>query len=196
MGMTTPPRARLSPQEYVELEQELGAKHEYHDGRMFAMAGGSSAHALLPSNLAIEVGSRVRGTPCRVYSSDLRVVIETTGTATYPDLSVVCGDPQEAGPFRHSCINPAILFEVLSPGTERYDRGATFEQYRKLGTLREYVLVAQDAHAVDVFRLENGHWVLYELRGPEAVMELNSVGARVPLRDLYSGVRFEDADQG
>ena len=85
---------------------------------------------------------------------------------------------------------------MLSPGTERCDRGAKFEQYRKLGTLREYVLVAQDAHAVDVFRLENGHWVLYELRGPESVMELHSVDARVPLGDVYAGVRFKDADQG
>ena len=113
-----------------------------------------------------------------------------------PPLSVVCGDPQESAPFRHSCNNPTILFEVLSPGTERDDRGAKFEQYRKLGTLREYVLVAQDMRAVDVVRLENGHWVLYELRGPEAVMELASVGAGVPLGDVYAGVRFEDADRG
>ena len=123
-----------------------------------------------------------------------RVVIEAADMATYPDLSIVCGPDQEAKAFRHAITNPTVLIEVLSPSTERYDRGAKFEQYRKLESLREYVLISQDAMAVDLFRLENGRWVFHQMRGEDAMLSLASVGIEILLRDIYRGVNFEDAE--
>lgn len=194
--MATQPQTRLSPEEYVSLEEKLGEKHEYHDGQMFAMSGASSGHSRLQVNAIRQVDSRLPDGPCAVFSADFRVVIESADMAAYPDLSIVCGPVVPARRYKHSCTNPTVLFEVLSPGTERYDRGAKFEQYRKLESLREYVLISQHAMAVDLFRLENGHWVLYESRGPEAVVALTSVGIEIPMADLYRNVRFEDAEEG
>jgi Uma2 family endonuclease len=193
--MATLPQHRISPDEYVALEQQLGVKHEYHDGQVFAMSGASGTHSRLQVNITVEVGTRLRGTSCAAYSADFRVVIETGDLATYPDLSIVCGKVQRAKAFKHSCTNPTALIEVLSPSTERYDRGAKFEQYRKLDSLREYVLVSQHGIAVDLFRLENDHWVFYPIRGEEALLSLTSAGIEIPLRDIYRDVNFEDAEE-
>lgn len=193
MGTQTP--MRLSPEEYVVLEAKLREKHEYRDGQMFAMPGASGGHARLQVIAAAEIAVRLHESNCVPYSSNFRIVIEEARLATYPDLSVVCGPVVPAKRFKHSCTNPTLLLEVLSPSTERYDRGVKFEQYRKLETLREYVLISQHAMAVDLFRLENGHWVLYESRGPEAVLELSSIGVQIPMADLYRNVRFEDAEE-
>ena len=184
----------VSPEEYVELERKLGRKHEYCAGRMVEMPGASATHAQLQVHLTCCLDQREAGGRFSVYSSDFRIVIEVGNMATYPDLSIVCGPVRASQRYRHSCTNPTVLFEVLSPETERYDRGAKFEQYRKLESLREYVLVSQHAASVDLFRLENGHWVLYEVRGQEAVLELTSIGIEVPMADLYYNVRFEDAE--
>ena len=192
--MATQPMPRISPEEYVALEQKLGVKHEYHDGQMFAMAGGSRTHGSIQVNLTYSVVGALRGSPCKAYPSDVRVVIEVADMATYPDLSIVCGPDQEAKSFRHSITNPTVLIEVLSPGTERYDRGAKFEQYRKLDSLREYALLSQDAIAVDLFRIEDGRWVLHAMRGEDAVLSLASIGIEIPLSDIYHGVNFEDAE--
>ena len=122
-------------------------------------------------------------------------MVESADLATYPDLTIVCGPPQRAKAFKHSCTNPTVLIEILSPRTERYDRGAKFMQYRKLGSLREYVLVSQREAAVEVFRLDNGHWVLYESRGEGTVLSLTSAGVEIPLRSIYFNVPFEDAEE-
>ncbi|MSV31649.1 MAG: Uma2 family endonuclease [Bryobacterales bacterium] len=192
--MATQPLPRISPEEYVALEQKLGVKHEYHAGQMFAMAGVSLPHGRIQMNLAYRVTGALMDAPCSAYPSDVRVVIEAADMATYPDLSIVCGPDQPAKSFRHSITNPTVLIEVLSPSTERYDRGAKFEQYRKLESLREYVLISQDAMAVDLFRLENGKWVFHPLRGEATVLSLVSAGIEIPLRDIYRGVNFEDAE--
>ena len=192
--MATQPLPRISPEEYVALEQKLGVKHEYHDGQMFAMSGVSRSHARIQVNLTRRVDEALSDSPCNAYPSDLRVVIEAADMATYPDLSIVCGPDQEAKAFRHAITNPTVLIEVLSPSTERYDRGAKFEQYRKLESLREYVLISQDAMAVDLFRLENGRWVFHQMRGEDAMLSLASVGIEILLRDIYRGVNFEDAE--
>ena len=192
--MATQPLPRISPEEYVALEQKLGVKHEYHAGQVFAMAGASEPHARIQMNLAYRLTGALMDSPCSAYPSDFRVVIEAADMATYPDLSIVCGKVERAKAFKHSCINPTVLIEVLSPSTERYDRGAKFEQYRKLESLREYVLISQDAMAVDLFRLENGRWVFHQMRGEDAMLSLASAGIEILLRDIYRGVNFEDAE--
>ena len=176
------------------MEQKLGVKHEFHAGQMFAMAGVSLPHGRIQMNLAYRVTGALMDSPCKAYPSDVRVVIEVADMATYPDLSIVCGPDQEAKSFRHSITNPTVLIEILSPSTERYDRGAKFEQYRKLESLHEYVLISQDAMAVDLFRLENGRWVFHQMRGEDAMLSLASVGIEIPLSDIYRDVNFEDAE--
>ena len=184
----------LSPEEYVALERKLGVKHEYHAGQVFAMAGVSVPHARIQMNFAYRLTGALMDSPCSAYPSDLRVVIEAADMATYPDLSIVCGKVERAKAFKHSCVNPTVLLEVLSPSTERYDRGVKFDQYRKLNSLREYVLISQDAMAVDLYRLNSGLWVFHSLRGEEAVLSLASTGIEIPLSDIYRGVNFEDAE--
>lgn len=193
--MATLSQHRISPDEYVALEQQLGVKHEYHDGQMFAMAGGSFAHGRIQINLARRADEALSSGPWAAYPSDVRVVIEAADMATYPDLSIVCGEPRRANKVKHSIANPTVLIEVLSPSTERYDRGTKFEQYRKLDSLREYVLISQHEIAIDLFRLENSHRVLYPLRGEESMLSLTSAGIEIPLRDIYRDVNFEDAEE-
>lgn len=194
--MATQPQHLYSPEEYVALEQRLGVKHEYHAGQVFEMAGASAPHCRLQVTLAAEVQTRLRGAACAAYSSDFRVVVERADFATYPDLSIISGRPQPANGFKHSCTNPNVLIEVLSPGTERYDRGAKFDRYRKLPSLREYILISQHEAAIDLYRLENGKWVLYPLRGEDAILSLTSPGIEIPLRDIYFDVALEEAEEG
>ena len=158
------------------------------------MAGVSLPHGRIQVNLTYRVAGALMDSPCNLYPSDVRVVIEAADMATYPDLSIVCGPEQQAKAFGHSITNPTVLFEVLSPTTQAYDKGAKFDQYRKLASLREYVLVSQYAMAVDLYRLENSQWVFHPLRGEDAVLSLKSAGIEIPLRDIYRGVRFEDAE--
>jgi len=176
------------------LEQKLGGKYEYHGGQMFAMAGVSLPHGRIQVNLTRRVDEALSDSPCNVYPADVRVVIEAVDMATYPDLSIVCSPEQQAKAFGHSITNPTVLFEVLSPSTQAYDRGAKFDQYRNLASLREYVLVSQHAMAIDLYRLENSQWVFHPLRGEDAVLCLNSAGIQIPMREIYRGVRFEDAE--
>jgi len=193
--MATLPKQSISPEEYIAIEERLGEKYAYHDGQMYAMSGGSEVHSRLQMRLAVAVGSRLKEPACRGYSSDFRVVVEALGMATYPDLSVICEPTKPSARFKHSCTNPAILFEVLSPSTERYDRGARFEQYRKIESLREYVLVSQQEPAIDLFRLENGHWVLYEVRGLDDTLYLHAAGIEVPMVEIFRDIPFEK-DEG
>jgi Uma2 family endonuclease len=192
--MAAPPQHRITPEEYVALERELGFRHEYHDGQMFAMSGASSTHSMILVNLTSEVAPKLRNSGCRAYLNDFRVVIDAADMSTYPDLSIVCGPVVPAPRFQHSCTNPTVLFEVLSPSTEAYDRGTKFEQYRKLSTLREYVLVSQTEPAVDLFRLEEGRWIFLLLRGLDAVLELASVNIAVPLAALFRDISFDAAE--
>lgn len=192
--MASLPQHRISPEEYVALEQEFGERYEYHDGQMFAMSGSTALHSQLLVNLTIEVGTGLRGTACRAYLNDFRVVIEAADMATYPDLSILCSPIIPSARYKNSCTNPTVLFEVLSPSTEAYDRGAKFQQYRKLSTLREYVLVSQTEHAVDLFRLEEGHWLYFPIHGEDAVLSLASVGIEISLGDIYRNVSFDPVE--
>lgn len=192
--MASLPQHRMTPEEYVALEEKLGAKLEYHDGQIFAMSGASSNHSLVLVNLTSEVSPRLRNKGCRAFLNDFRVVIEVADMATYPDLSIVCGPVVPAPRYQHSCTNPTVLFEVLSPSTEAYDRGTKFEQYRKLATLREYVLVSQTEPAVDLFRFEDGRWSFLPIRGLDALLELTSVPLALPLADLYRDIAFDAAE--
>lgn len=172
--------------EYLEHEEACNTKNEYLGGQIYAMAGGSPQH----NRLALAVGSFLvpqlgRG-PRRAYSSDQRVRVRATGLATYPDVTVICGDI-EIDPDdhrKHTAINPTLLVEVLSPSTEAYDRGEKFEHYKRIPTLQQYVLVSQTEPRIEVWTRAEGEWIVQVAQAGDTA-ELASVGARIVVAQLY-----------
>lgn len=185
---------RLTEAEYLARERAAEGKSEFFDGEVFAMAGGTPMHSLIATNLAREFGNRLKGRPCVPFNSDLRLKIQATGLYTYADLSVVCGPLEFADPEPDTLINPTVLVEVLSDSSEAYDRGKKFEHYRRIPTLREYLLVSQKEPHIDQFiRGETGPWFLREVAGLEASLELPSLGVSLALAEVFANVEFPAA---
>ncbi|HEX4610807.1 MAG TPA: Uma2 family endonuclease, partial [Urbifossiella sp.] len=143
-GMSTAPPRKLTAAEYLAIERAAPFKSEFYAGKMFAMSGASPAHNTIKDNLIVSVGSSLRGSGCRTLSSDQRVRVNATGLYTYPDVLILCGPGEYAAEDPYTLLNPKVIIEVLSDSTEKYDRGAKFRQYKRLPSLMEYVLVAQD----------------------------------------------------
>ena len=178
----------VSYAEYLAFERDSEAKHEYVNGQIYAMSGGTPEHGRLAWNLMGLLHEALRGRPCTAFTSDVRVRIPATGRATYPDVSVVCGKLERDTEDADAITNPIVLVEVLSPSTESSDRGDKFLHYRRLPSLREYVLVAQDAPRIEVFSRgqdERGEtWVMTEA-GPGQVARLPSLGVELAVDDVY-----------
>ncbi len=181
---------RITPEEYLAMEEPADRKSEYYDGRMYLMSGGTDTHSGIAANIIMLLGPQLWSTGCRVRGSDLRVKVEVTGLYTYPDVGVVCGPGHYEDAMRTTLLNPVALFEVLSDSTEAYDRGTRFEHYRQIPALREYVLVSTQRRAVEVFSRtsEEGTWTSRLYCVPEATVELASVSATLPLEGLYRDV--------
>jgi Uma2 family endonuclease len=153
---------------------------------MFAMAGGSLNHSLIANRIGALLDRQVP-TGCRTFNADLRIKVTRAGLYTYPDCSVVCGDPQLFGDQKDCLLNPLLIVEVLSPSTEGYDRGKKFELYRTIESFREYLIVHQDRRHVEHFsRQEDGSWVLREQQGADGSIVIASLGVRISLADLYA----------
>ncbi len=182
--MSAEPAARLSYPEYLARERQAEHKHDFIDGLVVAMAGGSPEHARIAGSLARLLGNAIQGRPCAVFSSDLRVRIVETNRSTYPDLTIVCERKQVAPDDPEAVVNPTVLVEVLSDSTEADDRGEKFAHYRRLPSLREYVLVAQKTRRVEVYRRDEERWVLTE-HAPGSTFELTSIGASIAVDDVY-----------
>lgn len=186
--------------DYLKYENTATNKHEYRDGEIVAMAGNSYNHSLIAINFAGELHAQLKGKPCRVLDSNLRIGIPGTPLYTYPDLSVICGpaqmDPKD--PAGQTATNPRVLVEILSPSTEAYDRGEKFTRYRTLESLEEYVLISQQTPRIEVFhRQPDATWIFTSTSGLEARVRLASVQAEVALAEVYAGVEFSaDAAQG
>ena len=178
-------KSTMTYAEYLAFEEKSVEKHEFLNGEVFAMAGGTIEHAALAAAVINALSNAVRDRPCRVYSSDLRVRIRATGLTTYPDVAVVCGQPEVDAEDRCAIVNPLLVVEVLSDSSEAYDRGEKAAHYRHLPSLREYVLVSQHRPRIEVFRRnEAGRWELYEYEsGSQA--ELTSVGCAIAVDDVY-----------
>ena len=181
--------AWITVAEYVAFEDASPIKHEYYNGEVFAMAGGSPAHADIIFNVSVAIGSLLRGKPCRGSSSDQRVKVESSGLFTYPDVLVKCPPERYAPEDPHSLLNPTVIFEVLSPSTATYDRTTKFDHYQTIPELREYVLVSQDRVRVEHFaRMESGAWTLIVLLQREDVLHLSSLEVALPVGEFYEGL--------
>jgi Uma2 family endonuclease len=187
------PQKRYTPQEYYALEREAAYKSDYYDGEIFAMAGGTAQHSRIVTNILGELHVRLKGKSCTPYESNLRVKIRATGLQTYPDASVYCDpiefDPEE--PENTTALNPTVVFEVLSRTTEAYDRGFKADNYRRIESLKAYVLVSQEDPHVEVYeRQAEGTWLLREARGLDARVSIPSIDVALPLADIYDRVEF------
>ncbi|MDQ3703787.1 MAG: Uma2 family endonuclease [Chloroflexota bacterium] len=188
-----------SPEQYLAIEREAQSRNEYVNGGIYAMSGASREHNLITGNVFAEVRAQLRGRPCEVYVGDMRVKVSSTGMYTYPDVVAVCGEPIFDDEHVDTLTNPTMIVEVLSPSTEGYDRGEKFAHYRRLETLRDYVLVAQDKVRVEHFvRLDgtSGQWVLTEISESDGTLHLASIGCNLSLRDIYDRVEFPDSVAG
>ncbi|PRQ04512.1 hypothetical protein ENSA5_07430 [Enhygromyxa salina] len=171
--------------EYRALEREAKTKHEYLRGKVFAMTGGTLEHGRLAVRMSHLLTRELEARPCRVYSSDVRVRVDATDLDTYPDVSVVCGEPETAKSDAHALLNPIMLVEVLSDSTEAYDRGQKASHYRRIPSLRAYLLVSQHEPKLELqVRAEDGPWTLREAGAGERLV-IEPLGIELDVDEVY-----------
>ena len=187
-------QSHLTPEEYLALERKATIKSEYLGGRMYAMSGASRAHNLVCLNIGGELRARLKKRACEVYTNDMRLKVSAAGLYTYPDVLVVCEEPRFEDDSFDILLNPTALFEVLSPSTEAYDRGAKFGYYRQLDSMQEYTLVSQDFMRVEHYLRHNEQWMLTEFSSPDDIVRLTSINCELPLREIYAKVEFPSND--
>src|SRR5262245_21615888 len=177
-------RHRHSFQDYLAIEEVSNVRHEYLDGEIYAMAGGSVLHAALSAAALAALHNQLAGR-CRVYSSDLRIRVLATGLASYPDVTVVCGAVQSDPENADTVVNPTLIVEVLSPGTMDYDLGEKFEHYRQIPSLAAAIYVWQEKRQIEIRENANGTWQA-SVVGPEGTATVSSLGVSVAVAALYA----------
>ncbi len=179
------PEKYLSVSDYLAAEEQSSVKQEYHNGLLVDMAGGSIDHNRIAGNIYFELRSRLQDS-CTVFNSDQKVYLEVVNHFVYPDVSVVCG---ELVAQNQAILNPVLIVEVLSEGTSAYDRGAKFRKYRTLPAFQEYLLIDQDQPIVDaLFRESKDYWRMQTIIGLDREVPVHSLGIRIPMRAIYSGL--------
>lgn len=182
-----------SSTEYLVFERQAAQRHELIDGEIVAMSGASRAHNLINLAVASLLRTKLRGRGCETYASDMRVKVAALNLYTYPDVVVVCGGPQLEDGHGDTLLNPLLLVEVLSPSTEAYDRGYKARSYRMVPSLACHVLLAQDRPAAEVYTRQGEQWVLVDVTGLEASLELPALGFSLPMAEIYADLAPADA---
>lgn len=191
--MSAIPKTKLTPGEYLEFERKSEERHEYFDGEIFAMSGAKRNHNVIVWNIGGELRQKLKDRNCEAYPADMRVFVPATGLYTYPDLTVVCGEPQFQEEIFDTLLNPVLLIEVLSDSTESYDRGRKFQHYRSIESLQEYILVSQTEARVEKYvRHGDGFWLLSEAVGLDSKIEFSSVESVIPLSEIYDKIAFSE----
>ena len=191
--MSAIPKTKLTPEEYLEIERKAEYKSEYFGGEVFAMAGAKRRHNVIAWNIGGELRQHLKGRNCEAYPADMRVFVPQTGLYTYPDLVVVCGEPQFQDNAFDTLLNPILIIEVLSDTTETYDRGKKFQHYRSIESLQEYVLVSQDEARIEKYvKRGDGFWLLSEAVGLDSEIEFASIECRIALAEVYDKIDFSD----
>lgn len=183
-----------TPEEYLKFEREVEERHEYLDGFVFEMAGESLAHGQISVNIIGEMRALLRKTPCQVLSPNMKVHIRSRSMFAYPDVTVVCGQMVFHDSQRDVLVNPRVIFEVLSPATEKYDRGEKFFRYQnELESLTDYILVSQDKPLIEQYaRQENGGWLYLVTFGLESVLRIASLNVELSFFGIYDRIEFSE----
>jgi Uma2 family endonuclease len=193
MKMQALARKIYSEEEYWAIEETSPVKHEYWDGELYAMAGGTFNHAEISGNVLTALRQRLKGKPCRALGSDLRIKVDKSAKRfnTYPDISIACPpfewEKRRSG-VKDTLLNPRVLIEVLSRSTGEYDRTAKFDEYKLLDSLTDYVLIWQDRVRIEHFHRENGNWILKSYAHRDDILALPEWAISLPLAEIYEGV--------
>ena len=189
--MASNPITKLTEQEYLAIDRAAEVRSEFFDGEMWAMSGGSMRHSRLAMNISGELYNALRGGNCQAFTSDLRVRVMPRRMYAYPDVTVVCGKPMLADDRQDILLNPTVIFEVLSPTTEKYDRGTKFRYYLTIDSLKDYILVDQFAMRVEQYtRGTEGAWTFRAYQQPEDAVKIDSIGVSLPLARIYDRVEL------
>lgn len=188
---TAEPAIEMSYADYLIYAQRAEMKQEFLRGRVYAMGGGTVAHSGIAHQLAYLLTASLEGKRCQVFQSDLRIRVRDTQLATYPDISVVCGPVEVLDDDPHGVVNPVVLVEVLSPSTAAHDRGAKAAHYRRIPSLREYVLIEPDRRQIEVQRRVENRWEIIDV-DPEGQLELMSLGVSLSLDAIYRDPLADD----
>lgn len=189
--MAAPATSRITPAEYLERDRAAEIRHEYIDGRMVAMSGGTPRHSYLIQASGRELAIALRGRGCNVSVASLRLQVSQSGAYLYPDAMVICNGAHLAEGTQDTVTNPTVIVEVLSNSTERFDRTGKFALYRQVPSLREYVLISQDEMLVEWYTLrDDGDWAYHTATGPNEACRLASIHIEIPLAQIYEGIQL------
>lgn len=191
------PQLLCAPEEYLAFERAAFERHEWLDGTIYAMAGESPQHSLICSNANASLNLQLRGKTCAVYSPNMKVYsrlpsdVGLKGLFSYPDCTVVCGEPQFHDKYRDVIINPRVVIEVLSQTTERYDRGKKFLRYQQNSSMTDYVMIAQAYPSIEHYvRQADGNWLYSVTTESTASLALESIECGLPLAEVYDRIIF------
>lgn len=191
--MSTQKIKKLTPEEYLDIERNAECKSEYYNGEMFALAGASYVHNRITRNISKALGLQLKGTKCEEFQSDLKIKEKISGLFTYPDIVVICGEPEFYDEEKDVVVNPTVIMEVLSKSTETYDRGFKFELYRRINTLKDYFMVSQDKISIEYYsRNDDDSWILKEFKDLNQNIEMKSIGCILELKDVYYKVDLKE----
>lgn len=187
------PDTCISPEEYLAAEETSRDKHEYWFGETYMMAGTSINHNQIVNNTFKAFDRKLEGRPCRVFTSEIRLRSPKEAVYVYPDVMVICGEI-EIDPRQHDTVmNPQVIVEVWSDSTRDYDRGEKFKMYRKIPSLREYVMIDQSSPYIEHYRRDGHFWVLETIEEMEAILRLRSLDCEIDLKEIYRQVEWTES---
>ena len=179
-------------EEYLEIERaSLLEKHELHEGTIVTMTGASLKHNQIVRNIIVSIGSYLKGKSCSVFPSDLRTKILTQDSFTYPDVSIVCGEPELLDEHFDTLLNPSVIIEVLSPSTEEHDKGFKFFHYMQIPSLKEYIIISSTEIYIHISRKqEDSSWKFEKTTDINTSLFISTIEYNIPLNDIYDEVIF------
>ncbi|MBI3914257.1 MAG: Uma2 family endonuclease [Chloroflexi bacterium] len=188
--MLRPLKTKFTPAEYLAMEEAAEYKSEYYAGEIFAMAGGTTDHSIVAVNLFIELGNLLSAKSCRLFNSDVRLLVQPSGLYTYPDVMVICGKIEFVERRKDTVTNPILIVEVLSESTRDYDRGAKFNFYKQIPSLQEYVTIESESARVECYRRTGDKWTIETYDNLNAVARFESLACEIPVKRIYHKVSW------
>lgn len=190
--MALPHSTTYSEQDYLTLDQASDIKYEYAAGEVFAMSGATRVHNLIVSNVHLSLGNQLLDRPCEIYMADMRVQVRASGSYRYPDICIVCDPPEFADTQPESLLNPTVLIEVISDSSAVTDRIQKLDEYRRIPSLQEYLLISQDRPRIERYqRQDDLNWLYTDLQGLDQQLDLPSLNGVLQLSDVYRRIEFE-----